>query len=95
MEGRHARTVDLSPENLEACWGIEDATESTSVSVVRFPEDLRRIAGGVEVLKVKSEQLRALPEWIGELENLKSLALGHCSETICSIFICFDLMTLT
>ena len=41
-----------------------------------MPENLRRIAGDVEVLKVESLQLRVLPAWMGELENLRSLAVG-------------------
>ena len=39
-------------------------------------EDLRWIAGNVEVLKVESEQLRAIPAWVRELANLRSLAVG-------------------
>ena len=50
--------------------------------VTELPEDLRRIAGDVELLKVESAHLRALPAWVGELANLRSLAVGtdfdHC-----------------
>ena len=73
MEGRQARTVDLSYENLGECLGME---EDGGRGLTRLPEDLRRIAGDVEVLKVESLQLRVLPAWMGELENLRSLAVG-------------------
>ena len=45
MEGRQARTVDLSMDNLGACLGMENVGGLTEL-----PEDLRRIAGDVEVL---------------------------------------------
>jgi hypothetical protein len=47
MEGRQARRVDLSMANLEACLGMENVGGLTEL-----PEDLRRIAGDVEVLRV-------------------------------------------
>jgi hypothetical protein len=35
------------------------------VGVTEFPEDLRRIAADVEVLRVESAPLRKLPSWLG------------------------------
>ena len=71
MEGRQARRVDLSMQNQGECLGMEEGAKLT-----RLPGDPRRIAGDVEVLKVESEELRALPAWVGELENLRSLVVG-------------------
>ena len=66
MERWQARSVDLSMRNLETCLGME-----IGEAVTRLPEDLRRIAGDVEVLTVEIFQLRALPAWLGELEILR------------------------
>ena len=79
MEGRQARTVDLSYENLGECLGME---EDGGRGLTRLPEDLRRIAGDVEVLKVESDQLRAIPPWVGEMANLRSLAAGANFEDV-------------
>ena len=50
--------------------------------LTRLPEDLRRIAGDVEVLKVESDQLREIPPWVGEMANLRSLAAGADFEDV-------------
>ena len=51
--------------------------------VTELPEDLRRIAGDVELLKAESAHLRALPAWVGELANLRRLAVGADFSDVC------------
>ena len=53
-----------------------------ALEILRLPEDLRRIAGDVEVLKVESVELRAIPAWVGEMANLRSLAVGADFEDV-------------
>ena len=42
-------------------------------TLAALPEDLRRLAGQLRELKVRSTELEALPAWVGELSRLEVL----------------------
>ena len=48
-------------------------------TLLEVPEDVRRFKEHVWELKVQSEALVALPEWLGELGKLQKLDLSHCN----------------
>ena len=78
MEGHRLRRVDLSAlhliEYLDLDWTLQYTNEIPELT--RLPEDLRRIAGDVEELLVESSRITTLPEWVGEMENLRFLEVG-------------------
>ena len=45
-------------------------------TLAALPEDLRRLAGQLRVLQVRSTALEALPAWVGELSRLEVLRVG-------------------
>ena len=69
-------------------WGVEkievvrvrpDAVDLTAhAGLVALPEELRRCAGRVRELRVKSKEMKALPAWTGELTGLQMLDLSEC-----------------
>ena len=48
--------------------------------IVALPEDLRALAGGVQELLVKSDQLTVLPDWLGDMTSLTLLRVTGCSQ---------------
>ncbi len=89
LEGRRARVVDLSAKNLESCLGIDnisrldpDFWESMisgnrfSSQVTEVPTGLRAMAEYLEALVVESQWLTEVPEWVGEMTRLRTLAVG-------------------
>jgi Leucine-rich repeat (LRR) protein len=57
---------------------VVKADLSKHMMLLELPEDLRRFKEYVRKLKVKSQALKALPEWLGELKNLQKLDLSDC-----------------
>ena len=45
-------------------------------TLAALPEDLRRLAGQLRELEVRSTALEALPAWVGELSRLEVLRVG-------------------
>ena len=52
-----------------------DLTAHTGL--LALPAELWACAGRVRVLAVRSEQLEALPAWLGELTGLRELRVGR------------------
>ena len=58
---------------------VVKADLSEHKTLLEVPEELRRFKEHLQELKVKSQALKALPEWLGELKNLQKLDLSYCS----------------
>jgi hypothetical protein len=66
-------------KKLVANVSVVQADLSKHTMLLELPEELRRFKEHVRKLKVKSQALKALPEWLGELKNLQKLDLSDCS----------------
>jgi len=48
--------------------------------LLKVPEDLRLLKEQVRILSIDISQLRTVPEWLGEFQNLESL--DFCVDTL-------------